>query len=75
MSYHLTTSISALNINKYGMDPSKKEADVLEDINMLIDSLSEDKVKYFFPFVLFSDFLNDFSIYYTFPLPYQCSII
>lgn len=51
MSYHLTTSISALNINKYGMDPSKKEADVLEDINMLIDSLSEDKVKYFFPFV------------------------
>ena len=51
ISYHLTTSISALNINKYGMDPSKKEADVLEDINTLIDSLSEDKVKYFFPFV------------------------
>ena len=51
MSYHLTTSVSALNINKYGMDPSKKEADVLEDINMLIDSLPEDKVKYFFPFV------------------------
>lgn len=51
MSYHLTTSISALNINKYGMDPSKKEADVLEDINTLIDSLSEEKVKYFFPFV------------------------
>lgn len=51
MSYHLTTSISALNINKYGMDPSKKEADVLEDINTLMDSLSEEKVKYFFPFV------------------------
>ena len=51
MSYHLTTSISALNINKYGMDPSKKEADVLEDINTLIDSLSEEKVKYYFPFV------------------------
>lgn len=51
MSYHLTTSISALNINKYGMDPSKKEADVLEDINTLINSLSEDKVRQFFPFV------------------------
>ena len=51
MSYHLTTSVSALNIMDYGMNPSKKEADVLEDINMLIDSLSEDKVKYFFPFV------------------------
>lgn len=51
MSYHLTTSISALNINKYGMDPSKKEADVLEDINTLMDSLSVEKVKYFFPFV------------------------
>lgn len=51
MSYHLTTSISALNINKYGMDPSKKEADVLEDINTLINSLSEDKARQFFPFV------------------------
>lgn len=50
MSYHLTTSVSALNIMDYGMNPSKKEADVVKDISSLIALLSEDGKRKFFPF-------------------------
>lgn len=52
MSYHLTTSISALNIYENGMDPSKKESEVLEDINSLANLLSEDGKRIFFPFAI-----------------------
>jgi len=52
MSYHLTTSISALNIYENGMDPSKKEIEVVEDINSLMSSLSDDGRRNFFPFAI-----------------------
>ncbi len=52
MSYHLTTSVSACNIYENGMDPSKKEAEVLEDIDSLASLLSDEGKKMFFPFAL-----------------------
>lgn len=52
MSYHLTTSVSACNIYENGMDPSKKEAEVLEDIDSLASLLSDEGRRMFFPFAL-----------------------
>lgn len=51
MSYHLTTSVSALNIYENGMDPSKKEMEVVEDIESLANVLSETGKRNFLPFV------------------------
>ena len=64
MSYHLTTSISALNIYENGMNPSEKEVDVLNDIYLLSSVLSDEKKKFFFPFAM-SD-VNNYS-YSTIP--------
>ena len=52
MSYHLTTSISAENIYNNGMDPSKKEKEVLEDIDSLASVLSPENRDYFMPYAL-----------------------
>ena len=52
MSYHLTTSVSAENIYNNGMDPSKKEAEVLEDIDSLASVLSSENRDFFMPYAL-----------------------
>ena len=52
MSYHLTTSVSAKNIYNNGMDPSKKEIEVKEDIDSLASVLTPDGRSFFFPFAL-----------------------
>ena len=52
MSYHLTTSVSAENIYNNGMDPSKKEIEVKEDIDSLASVLTPEGRSFFFPFAL-----------------------